>query len=295
MQLAMSDSIQWNPEPRARYIVNGKLTDESALPNPVQNRGFRFADGFFETIRIAHGKAQHLQLHFNRITNSLQAHRINKPVDFDLNSFSHAIDTLTQANALNQGGRIRASFIRDGGGRYTPESNDLMWVAECESMDQNEFCINEKGIAVDLFSDMRKPASPLANFKNIAASLYVQASIWAESKGLDDALVSNEQFHVIESSRSNIFLVSNGVLYTSGLDSGPVGGVMRAAIINIALANQYKVYECNLTPQELLRADELFLSNAIIGIQWVSSYRTKRYYNQTSKDLVQLINESLIR
>ena len=295
MQSAMSDSIQLNTEPGAIYIVNGKLTDDSALPNPIQNRGFRFADGFFETIRIVHGRAQHLQLHFNRITNSLQAHRINKPIEFDLISFSHAIDVLVQANGLDQGGRIRASFLRDGGGRYTPQSNDLMWVAECESMDQNEFCINEKGISVDLFSDMRKPASPLANFKNIAATLYVQAAIWAESKGLDDALVSNEQYNVIESSRSNIFLVSNGVLYTSGLDSGPVGGVMRAAIINVALANQYKVYECNLTPQELLRADELFLSNAIIGIQWVSSYRTKRYYNQTSKDLVQLINESLIR
>ena len=90
MQSAMSDANQRNSEPRARYLVNGKLTNESALPNPIQNRGFRFADGFFETIRIAHGKAQHLELHFNRITNSLQAHRINKPVDFDLNSFSHA-------------------------------------------------------------------------------------------------------------------------------------------------------------------------------------------------------------
>mgnify|MGYP006074490757 CR=1 FL=1 len=290
----MSDSILWNPEPRAAYLVNGKLVDASGLPNPIENRGFRFADGFFETIRVAHGKAQHVSLHFNRVINSLQAHRIEEPSDFNLESFSAALDQLIASNKLHQGGRIRASFIRDGGGRYTPRSNDLLWIAEGELLDQNEFIINEKGLAVDLFAEMRKPASPLANFKNIAASLYVQASIWAQKNGLDDALISNEQFNVIESSRSNIFLVSNGVLYTSDLDGGPVGGVMRAAIINVALANQYKVYECNLTPQELLRADELFLTNAIMGIQWVSSYRTKRYYNKTAKELTQLINANLL-
>ena len=68
---------------------------------------------------------------------------------------------------------------------------------------------------------------------------------------------------------------------------------MRAAIINVAIENGYKVYECTLTPQELLRADELFLTNAVAGIQWVSSYRTKRYYNKTARELIRLINANL--
>ena len=69
---------------------------------------------------------------------------------------------------------------------------------------------------------------------------------------------------------------------------------MRAAIINVALANEYKVDECNLTPQEMLRADELFLTNAIRGIQWVASYRTKRYFNTTSRTLVNQLNATLL-
>ncbi len=290
---AISETIQWNPEPRVVYLVDGQLVDESRLPGSIRNRGFRYADGFFETIRVAHGKAQHLSLHFNRIINSLKAHRIQAPGDFNLSVFSAAVERLIQANSLLEGGRIRASFIRDGEGRYTPTSNALLWIAECEPIDHNAFQINEKGISVDLFLAMKKSISPLANFKNIAANLYVQASIWAAEHELDDALISNDQNSIIESSRSNIFLVSNGVLYTSGLDDGPVGGVMRAAIINVAIENGYKVYECTLTPQELLRADELFLTNAVAGIQWVSSYRTKRYYNKTARELIRLINANL--
>ena len=70
---------------------------------------------------------------------------------------------------------------------------------------------------------------------------------------------------------------------------------MRAAVIQVALSHGYKVYECDLTPQELLRADEMFLTNAIRGIQWVTAYRTKRYFSSTAKELVELLNQALVR
>ncbi|MFN9800389.1 MAG: aminotransferase class IV, partial [Bacteroidota bacterium] len=72
---------------------------------------------------------------------------------------------------------------------------------------------------------------------------------------------------------------------------GCVGGTMRMNVINLALTHQIKVYECPINPQNLLAADERFLTNAIQGIEWVSGYRTKRYFNQMSKRLVQILNE----
>ena len=95
---------------------------------------------------------------------------------------------------------------------------------------------------------------------------------------------------IIESTSSNLFLISNGVLYTPGLDGGATAGVMRSEIINLALAAGMKVYECNLTPQNLLIADEVFLSNAVNGLRWVGSYRTKRYFNATAQELVRSLN-----
>jgi branched-chain amino acid aminotransferase len=154
--------------------------------------------------------------------------------------------------------------------------------------------LNENGLAVDVYPDMKKLNGPLANFKNTSALLYVQASLWAREKELDDALITNTSHSIIESTRSNLFLVSNRVLYTPGLESGPIGGVMRAAVINLALEEGFKVYECNISPGEMLRADELFLTNAVRGIQWVASYRTKRYFNTTSKSLIESLNSRLI-
>jgi len=107
---------------------------------------------------------------------------------------------------------------------------------------------------------------------------------------LDTALIQNDRMGIIESTSSNLFLVSNGVLYTPGLDGGATAGIMRAQIINLALASGMKVYECNLTPQNMLIADEVFLTNAVQGIQWVGSYRTKRYFNATIQSLMRDLN-----
>lgn len=289
----MFDTIQWEPESRERYLVNGTLVEASGLPHALQNRAFQYGDGFFETIRICNGYPQHLPLHWDRISKSLKAHKIDRPEGLSLESLRASIVALCGANGIETGGRLRLTFFRAAGGRYTPESNALIWVGESEPLLTNEYTLNEHGLAVDVYPEMKKLNGPLANFKNTSALLYVQASIWAKAQGLDDALITNTTHNIIESTRSNLFLVSNRVLYTPGLESGPVGGVMRAAVINLALEEGFKVYECNISPGEMLRADELFLTNAVRGIQWVASYRTKRYFNATSKSLTALLNERL--
>ena len=289
----MFDTIQWEPESRERHLVNGTLVEANGLPHALQNRAFQYGDGFFETIRISHGFPQHLPLHWDRISKSLIAHKIDRPNELNLESLRASIVALCNANGIADGGRLRLTFFRTAGGRYTPETNALVWVGEAEPLSSNEYHLNEHGLAVDVYPEMKKLNGPLANFKNTSALLYVQASIWAKEQALDDALITNTTHNIIESTRSNLFLVSNRVLYTPGLESGPVGGVMRAAVINLALEEGFKVYECNISPGEMLRADELFLTNAVRGIQWVASYRTKRYFNATSKSLTALLNERL--
>jgi branched-subunit amino acid aminotransferase/4-amino-4-deoxychorismate lyase len=96
---------------------------------------------------------------------------------------------------------------------------------------------------------------------------------------------------ILETSSCNLFIISNGVLYTPGLDEGCLAGTMRMQVINLALANGIKVYECAIMPQNLLAADEVFLTNAIRGINWVGGYRTKRYQNNISRKLVVLLND----
>jgi branched-chain amino acid aminotransferase len=292
----MLKSLTFIPEPapvaaEERYLLDGELVPASTLPHPLLNRAFSFADGFFESIRVVGGVPRNVELHYGRIVDSCAGHRMELPDDFTRERFSAALQDLAQASGIREGGYIRVTCYRSGGGRYLPLQHRMTWVGIAKPLEDNHFVLNERGLKVDIYTDMRKPLSPLANFKNLAATLYVQSAVWAEAGGFDEALILNDQHQIIESTRSNIFLASNGVLYTPGLECGPVGGVMRAAVIGVAQAAGMKVYECNLSPQELLRADELFLTNALRGIQWVSSYRTKRYFSTTAQQLTHLLNE----
>jgi|TARA_B100000768_G_scaffold115405_1_gene106814 branched-chain amino acid aminotransferase len=285
----------WKPKERPHCLVNGELTQDNDLPNAMTNRGFLYSDGFFETIRICNGIPQFIPLHWNRIASSLSAYRIENSQNLTLENLFQKLLDLCQINGIFQGGRVRITFFRSGGGRYRPESNEMGWIATSEALDENLLPDYDKGFRVDVFSDMKKLSGPFANFKNLASSLYVQAGLWAQDNDLDDALIQNQTSHIIESSHSNLFLVSNGVLYTPSLDSGPVGGIMRAAVINSALEHGYKVYECEITPKEMLQADEMFLTNAIRGVQWVASYQSKRYFHATAKQMTQFLNAGLIK
>jgi branched-chain amino acid aminotransferase len=117
------------------------------------------------------------------------------------------------------------------------------------------------------------------------------AALSAKANGLDDHFLTDLKGQILETSSCNIFIISNGVLYTPGLEEGCLAGTMRMQVINLALANGIKVYECAIMPQNLLAADEVFLTNAIRGINWVGGYRTKRYQNNIARKLVVLLNE----
>jgi branched-subunit amino acid aminotransferase/4-amino-4-deoxychorismate lyase len=172
-----------------------------------------------------------------------------------------------------------------------PHNNDIEYFIEANSLPNNKFLLNEAGLKIDQFEEMKKQINLLSSFKTKNGLIYIMAKLRARELGLDDLLIQNDRMGIIEGGSANLFIVSNGVLYTPGLDSGCLGGTMRMQIINIALANNIKVYECNISPQNLLVADEVFYTNAIEGIIWVGSYRTKQYINYLSGQLIDRLNE----
>jgi branched-chain amino acid aminotransferase len=203
------------------------------------------------------------------------------------------MEGLLLRNEIAAGARMRVTFYRKSKGFYLPKEHDLDYFIEVEAIPNNSFELNHTGKVIDIYTDVKKDPHRYAGFKTLNTQLYVMASIFGEEKGWDDTLIQNTKQAIIEATASNLFLVSNGVLYTPALTDGPVGGTMRMNIINIALENKFKVYECTINPQNLLTADEVFLTNAIRGIEWVSSYRSKPYQNIVSGKLIELLNERL--
>lgn len=265
------------------------LADQAVIK--ASHRGLRFADGFFETIRVYNGKPLFLEHHFSRVLDALKAYHIERDVNFTLQRLEREIDALLQRNQIAEGGRVRITFSRAGDGFYLPTSNALEYMIEARPLEINRFVLNEEGKVTELYPEMKKDINRLSAFKNIDSNLYVLGSIYAQEHKLHDVLIQNYRGGIIESTTSNLFLVSNGVLYTPGLEDGPIAGIVRMQVINLALEHGIKIYECNINPQNLLAADELFLTNAIHGVQWVGSYRTKRYYNVMGHRITALLND----
>jgi len=274
-------------------LYNGEFRSFDGQGAPVislENRAFLYADGIFETIRVMNGLPLFLESHFERMREGLKAHRIHPPLGFTPVQIKKDIIRLLEKEGLTGSARIRMTLSRRGTGYYSPVGSDLDVVMTAEPISVADYSLNEKGLSVDIYPEMKCTPNHLTRFKNLAANIYIQSGLWAQEQNLDTALIQNDRMGLIESTSSNLFLVSNGVLYTPGLEGGATAGIMRAEIINIALEFGMKVYECNLTPQNMLIADEVFLTNAIQGLQWVGSYRTKRYFNASIQELVRALN-----
>ncbi|MFN6380291.1 MAG: aminotransferase class IV [Flavobacteriales bacterium] len=275
------------------YVFHkGEYVNEHQAFIAKDNRAFRLGDGFFESMRVVDGKVLFLENHFSRISDTIKAYKMVAAENFSLELLRNQIQGLLSRNNITKGGRIRITFYRKSTGYYLPHSDDVNYLIESEPLLENEFILNPIGKTVDIFTDFKKDVNKLSIFKSLNAQLYIMAALHSKEKNLDDALIQNNKFAIIESISSNIFIVSNGVLYTPSLTDGCIAGTMRMNIINIALDNKIKVYECTLNPQNLLAADEIFLTNAVKGIEWVVAYRTKRYYNDMSKKMIQLLNDA---
>lgn len=276
-----------------QFINNNGVISESSAGIVINNRSFRYGDGLFESIRIANHRPQFLKEHLKRLLTGMQVLKMQPNPLLHESYLEAAILELAQKNNIGAGGRVRLTVYRNDGGLYTPESNEVSFFIEVDPMEEDNYLLNAKGYTIDLFSEFKKQQNILSNIKSANSILYVLASIHRKQLGLDECLLLNDKHCIIEAISSNVFAVKNGVLYTPPVGDGCVDGVMRKKVIEIAQANRIAVYEISIMQNVLLGADELFLTNAIFGIRWIVAYKQKRYFNNTSKKLIDKLNETI--
>ncbi len=275
-----------------KVCLNGNFINHDQVSLNQVKRGFNFGDGLFETIRIGNGQPLFLKEHFKRFFKGLEQLKINHS-NVSANKLTNKIEELIKLNGIDHGGRIRLSAFRSGKGAYMPTTNDLGYLIETFKLDDNHFSTNKKGLSLELFNDLIKPLSKLSLYKTSNSLVYVMASIFAKENNFDDAFILNENGNIIESSNSNVFISSNGVLYTPPLSEGCIGGIMRMKLINLAISKGIIVYENKMPPQHLMAADEILITNTIHGIRWVGKYKEKRYFNSMAKKLNNALNEDV--
>lgn len=275
------------------YLLNGTVYEELPKKFAAENRAFRLGDGFFETIRIRNGDIPYWDAHYARIKASARALSLEIPDLYSSELMQKSLKNLILKNQIENGGILRILFFREGQGTYMPTSNRIGFLAETKTFRHNDFVMNDSGLSVGIYRELYKRTDKFSRYKVLGNQIYIQAAIWAQKSGFDDALVLNESERIIEGSSSNLFLIKKGELHTPSLDDGCLAGVMRMIIINAALEMSIPVFESEIDENDLLDAEEVFLTNAIKGISWIGSYQSKRYFHSISNKILEHLNQDV--
>ena len=264
-----------------------------AVDAPVlttSNRGFKFGDGLFESMRMINQKLQFADLHADRLAAGMKALKIDGHALMDDYFLRQKTADLAKKNRWNGNVRFRLSVYRQGAGIYTPEINKSGYVLEGMPLKSIAYELNTKGLIIDVFDEMTKSIDKLSNFKTSNALLYVMAGLSKTQNRLDEAMILNQSGFLCESISSNIFVVYDKQIYTPALTEGCVGGVMRSTIMQICKMNDIPLIESQISPEILKEAEEVFITNATQGIQWIMGYGRKGYFNEFSKYLNEKLN-----
>jgi branched-chain amino acid aminotransferase len=272
------------------YLINGCLSEGAESDFLSRNRAFRLGDGFFETIRVVDGHIPFWDAHYKRLSATCKALRMEMPPVFESGFMRKSLQELISVQQVRAGGRLRITVFREGSGAYTSDSNRAGYVAEVAPYYPNQFVVPDRGASLGTFTDFFKPYGKLSKYKLLGNHYSLQAAAWAKSENFSEAILLNSHGRIAETTSGNLFTVKGGKVRTPSLKEGGVAGVMRMTLINICLQEGIPVYESDLDETDVLAAEEVFFSNAIVGVQWVGSFRHKRFYHKLSDFLVDELN-----
>jgi len=263
-------------------LLNGVLHPAGEALFPATHRGLLYGDSVFETMRMHRGRILFYDDHLDRLGRALAALSIDPPPWPD-GGLETALAGLVERNGITGDARVRLTVIRRGPGRYLPESTAADWTAAAEAADDMGW--PPEGLHTGFYEDGRKDYSPLSPFKTGSSALYVLAALHARRTGLDDAFILNTHGRVAGAVSSNVFAVAGERILTPPLDEGCVDGIMRRQVIGLLGKKGMTWSESPLTRQQVMDADEVFLTNAIAGIRRVGRCGGRSYGDTVSKKI----------
>lgn len=272
--------------------VNGKILPPEEANISTSNRGFAYGDAVFETLRVINGKIIFWEDHYFRLMASMRIMRMEIPLDFSPDFLEKEILQLISACDLTEApARVRMTVYREEGGLYLPENSDVGYVISSESLSSPFYLLQEDEYEVELFKDHYVNSGLLSTVKTNNKAIHVLGSIFAKENDYANCLLLNENKNVIEALNGNLFLVKGKTIKTPPLSDGCLKGIVRGKIIDIVKKlPEFELVEDSVSPFELQKADELFLTNVIMGIRPISRYRKKQYTTQVAKEILSKLN-----
>ena len=270
---------------------NGTIVSEdtTVLTN---NRAFLYGDAVFETMKIINGKILFLEDHYFRLMSAMRVVRMEIPMNFTMEYLEDQILSLITENQMLASSRARITVYRTDGGYYLPQTNTVSFLIHAVALENTFYSIDKNRYEVDLYKDFYITKQLLSSVKTTNKIINITGSIYANENGLNNCLLLNDNKNVVEALQGNIFMLTGKKLVTPPISEGCLNGVMRRQILSLAKKMEgIEVVEEVISPFDLQKADELFITNVIKGIQPITQYRKKEFGTDMASKLVEKLNE----
>ena len=272
--------------------LNGNICEESTPHLTLNNRGLNYGDGVFETLKFADGKILFWEDHYFRLMASMRIMRMEIPMNFTMEFLESEIRrTFESIEEKNPSLRIKFLVWRKAGGKYTPKTREIDYAISYEKLANSTYSISDSIYEVELFKDYFVSSGLLSTLKSNNRLINILGSIFAEENEFNNCLLLNENKQVIEALNGNIFLVSGNEIKTPPLSDGCLNGILRKQLIAIIQSTPgIKLVEDSISPFELQKADEIFITNVISGIIPITKYRKKVFEKDIATMLLPKLN-----
>lgn len=253
--------------------LNGQLLPQGSPVLLASNRGFRYGDGLFESIRSDGYELPLLDIHWQRLSEGMKALCIELPKHWSPAFLKDEISRITERGVA---ARVRMAVFRSGGGWYAPESDEPAFLIEAFPLPDAGEAIAKSGF----IENIRISPGAYSGFKTSNSLPYVLASRIRRQNGWEEGLILNVEGRVADGCHSNFFVVLDGKILTPPVSEGAIAGVMRSVVL--ALAGHVEIRP--IQPAELNQATEIWFSNAISGVRWVAEFAGRPLKNDAWKE-----------
>lgn len=251
------------------FLLNG----ERRQCIDVSDRGFQYGDGLFETIEVSNGRPLFLERHLTRLANGCR--RLLIPVP----DLALLTQEALQVSAASDRAVLKLIVTRGCGGRgyRQPTQISPTRLFSLHPFPDYPAHFQTDGI-VARFCRLRLAINPaLAGIKHMNRLEQVLARAEWQDDGIQEGLMLDSNDHVVEGTMTNLFMVKEGILSTPVVTECGVAGVVREMVMEFAQSNNVALLEKQLDKDTLLRADEIFVSNSVIGIWPVTQLEQLRF------------------
>ena len=263
-------------------LYNGSFHKNGTPLVGADNRGLRYGDGLFETLRCIDGKIHLADWHIERLFHGLKLLEFELPANFTPDYITGQVAALCQKNQ-HIIARVRITIFRGNGGLYDAENHFPSYIIQSWHLPEADFQLNENGLVTGIYPDAQKTMDAFSHLKSNNYLPYTMAALYAKKQKWNDAFLLNVAGRVCDATIANIFIIKNAIISTCPLQEGCVAGIMRRFLLAYLPASGLSWQEKRITVEDLLAADEVFLTNTIKGIRWVSRCGESSYSNHLTK------------